>query len=114
MGQEWCDAEVLRSIRRRSLAKLRQEVEPVPVGTLARFTPSWMDMPMFYQGNPEPIAPHMTLPAAPITPIPIPPLDLPVGGHRELLHQASGGCRSGRSWRPHWTAAGRPRRWPRR
>lgn len=27
----------------------------------ARFTPSWMDMPMFYGGNPEPIAPDMTL-----------------------------------------------------
>ncbi|MBX3598158.1 MAG: aminopeptidase P family protein [Rhizobiaceae bacterium] len=27
----------------------------------ARFTPSWMDMPMFYQGNPEPIAPDMAL-----------------------------------------------------
>ncbi len=27
----------------------------------ARFTPSWMDTPMFYQGNPEPIAPNMTL-----------------------------------------------------
>ena len=27
----------------------------------ARFTPSWMDMPMFYQGNPESIAPNMTL-----------------------------------------------------
>ncbi len=27
----------------------------------ARFTPSWMDMPMFYQGNPEPIAPNMSL-----------------------------------------------------
>ena len=27
----------------------------------ARFAPSWMDMPMFYQGNPEPIAPNMTL-----------------------------------------------------
>jgi len=27
----------------------------------ARFSPSWMDMPMFYQGNPEPIAPNMTL-----------------------------------------------------
>ncbi|MDP5183452.1 ATP-dependent helicase [Blastococcus sp. BMG 814] len=40
-GQEWCDAEVLRSVRRRSLARLRQEVEPVPTGTLARFTPSW-------------------------------------------------------------------------
>ena len=28
-GQEWCDADVLRRIRRRSLAKLRKEVEPV-------------------------------------------------------------------------------------
>lgn len=27
----------------------------------ARFAPSWMDMPMFYQGNQEPIAPNMTL-----------------------------------------------------
>ncbi|MCW2701126.1 MAG: associated domain protein [Blastococcus sp.] len=43
-GQEWCDTEVLRSIRRRSLARLRQEVEPVPIGTLARFTPSWQSV----------------------------------------------------------------------
>jgi ATP-dependent Lhr-like helicase len=43
-GQEWCDADVLRSVRRRSLAKLRQEVEPVPVGALARFTPSWQSV----------------------------------------------------------------------
>jgi Xaa-Pro dipeptidase len=27
----------------------------------ARFAPSWMDMPMFYSGNAEPIAPDMTL-----------------------------------------------------
>lgn len=27
----------------------------------ARFSPSWMDQPMFYSGNPEAIAPHMTL-----------------------------------------------------
>ena len=27
----------------------------------ARFTPSWMDMPMFYAGNPEPIVPNMSL-----------------------------------------------------
>jgi ATP-dependent helicase Lhr and Lhr-like helicase len=43
-GQEWCDAEVLRAVRRRSLARLRQEVEPVPAGTLARFTPSWQSV----------------------------------------------------------------------
>ena len=40
-GLEWCDAEVLRSLRRRSLAKLRKEVEPVPAEALARFLPQW-------------------------------------------------------------------------
>ena len=36
-GREWCDAEVLRSLRRRSLARLRQEVEPVEPQVLGRF-----------------------------------------------------------------------------
>lgn len=40
-GSEWCDAEVLRRLRRRSLARLRQEVEPVTHDTLARFLPAW-------------------------------------------------------------------------
>ena len=40
-GTEWCDAEVLRSIRRRSLAALRKEIEPVPPQTLGRFLPAW-------------------------------------------------------------------------
>jgi ATP-dependent Lhr-like helicase len=38
---ELCDAEVLRLLRRRSLASLRAEVEPVTTGDLARFLPSW-------------------------------------------------------------------------
>ena len=40
-GREWCGSEVLRLIRRRSLAALRQEVEPVPTSALARFQPAW-------------------------------------------------------------------------
>ncbi len=40
-GQEWCDAEVLRRLRRRSLARLRQEVEPVDPAALGRFLPAW-------------------------------------------------------------------------
>ncbi|HLU75394.1 MAG TPA: ATP-dependent helicase [Nonomuraea sp.] len=40
-GEEWCDAGVLRMLRRRSLARLRKEVEPVPPETLAMFTPAW-------------------------------------------------------------------------
>ncbi|TAM64403.1 MAG: DEAD/DEAH box helicase, partial [Chloroflexota bacterium] len=39
--REWCDPEVLRSLRRRSLARLRHEVEPVPAAALARFLPAW-------------------------------------------------------------------------
>ncbi len=38
---EWCDADVLRMVRRRSLAALRKEVEPVPPAALGRFIPSW-------------------------------------------------------------------------
>ncbi|WP_245797666.1 DEAD/DEAH box helicase [Mangrovactinospora gilvigrisea] len=40
-GLEWCDAEVLRRLRRRSLAALRHEVEPVPPRALAAFLPQW-------------------------------------------------------------------------
>ena len=40
-GREWCDAEMLRAIRRRSLARLRQEVEPVEPAVLARFLVNW-------------------------------------------------------------------------
>jgi ATP-dependent helicase Lhr and Lhr-like helicase len=40
-AREWCDAEVLRRLRRRSLAALRREVEPVEPAALARFLPAW-------------------------------------------------------------------------
>ncbi len=40
-GSEWCDADVLRLLRRRSLAVLRQEAEPVEPAALARFLPAW-------------------------------------------------------------------------
>ena len=40
-GVEWCDAEVLRRLRRRSLAALRQEVEPVEPSAVGRFLPAW-------------------------------------------------------------------------
>ncbi|MEU6060457.1 ATP-dependent helicase [Streptomyces sp. NPDC047097] len=41
IGQEWCDAAVLRRLRRRSLAALRQELEPVPPAALGSFLPQW-------------------------------------------------------------------------
>ena len=39
--REWCDHEVLRAIRRKSLARLRKEIEPVEQATLARLFTRW-------------------------------------------------------------------------
>jgi ATP-dependent Lhr-like helicase len=39
--REWCDPDVLRRLRRASLARLRKEVEPVDQGSLGRFLPAW-------------------------------------------------------------------------
>jgi ATP-dependent helicase Lhr and Lhr-like helicase len=44
LHREWCDAEILRQIRRKSLAKLRREVEPVEQHTLARFNTHWQGL----------------------------------------------------------------------
>ncbi len=39
--REWCDPDVLRRLRRASLARLRKEVEPAEQGSLGRFLPAW-------------------------------------------------------------------------
>jgi ATP-dependent Lhr-like helicase len=39
--REWCDTEVLRTVRRKSLARLRKEVEPVEQPVLARLITRW-------------------------------------------------------------------------
>lgn len=41
---EWCDSEVLRRLRVRSLAALRHEVEPVEQEAFARFLPAWQNV----------------------------------------------------------------------
>lgn len=58
IGQEWCDVQVLRRLRRRSLAALREELEPVPPAALAAFLPQWQHV-----GAPRP-APVGGAPAA--------------------------------------------------
>ena len=50
--REWCDVEVLRRLKRRSLSKLRAEVAPVEESTYARFLPVWHGI-----GNPDGRAP---------------------------------------------------------
>ena len=42
--REWCDADVLRRVRRASLARLRKEVEATDRSELARFLPSWQNV----------------------------------------------------------------------
>ena len=44
LHREWCDTEILRQIRRKSLARLRREVEPVEQHTLARFFTHWQGL----------------------------------------------------------------------
>jgi ATP-dependent helicase Lhr and Lhr-like helicase len=48
--REWCDVDVLRQLRRRSLAALRREVEPVEPEALARFVPAWHGIPADRRG----------------------------------------------------------------
>jgi len=43
-GTEWCDVEVLRQVRRRSLAALRSQIEPVSHSALGRFLPGWQSL----------------------------------------------------------------------
>ncbi len=43
LAPQWCETGVLQMLKRRSLAKLRHEVEPVPGHVLAAFLPAWQD-----------------------------------------------------------------------
>ncbi|QGG96370.1 Lhr family helicase [Actinomarinicola tropica] len=48
--REWCDPDVLRQLRRRSLAVLRNEIEPVDGSALGRFLPLWQGVGSARQG----------------------------------------------------------------
>jgi ATP-dependent helicase Lhr and Lhr-like helicase len=48
--QEWCDPEILQQIRRKSLARLRREVEPVEQRTFARFAVRWQGVTVLRRG----------------------------------------------------------------
>ncbi len=75
-AREFVDAEVLRLLRRRSLAALRAEVEPVPADAMGRFLPAWNGI----------VAPPM-----PTKPLPAGEYDWSNGG---LPGRAGGGARS--------------------
>ena len=52
--REWCDADVLRRVRRASLAHLRREVEAVEPARLARFLPDWQNVDTHRPGGAGP------------------------------------------------------------
>ena len=56
-GDEWCSADVLRLLRRRSLAALRREVEAVTPETLGVFLPVWQSVTPAGAGAPRRPAP---------------------------------------------------------
>ena len=69
--REWCDPEVLRRLRRASLAVLRKEIEPVGQATLARFVPAWQGVDRYAPAGAgvdrlrDVLAPLQGLPLAP-------------------------------------------------
>ncbi len=50
-AEQWCDAEVLRILRRRSLAALRAQVEPVSTAAFGRFLPGWHGISAGHSGH---------------------------------------------------------------
>jgi ATP-dependent helicase Lhr and Lhr-like helicase len=52
--REWCDTDVLRRVRRASLAHLRREVEPAARDRFARFLPSWQNVDAHRSGGAGP------------------------------------------------------------
>ena len=52
--REWCEADVLRRVRRASLAHLRQEVEPADARTYARFLASWQGVDRYRRAGAGP------------------------------------------------------------
>jgi ATP-dependent Lhr-like helicase len=55
-GTEWCDPDVLRMMRRRSMAKLRGEIEAVPQAAFARFLPAWQGVGAHSGSGPDALA----------------------------------------------------------
>ena len=48
--REWCDPEVMQQVRRKSLARLRREIEPVEQSTFARFIARWQGVTVRRRG----------------------------------------------------------------
>jgi ATP-dependent Lhr-like helicase len=63
--REWCDPEVLRRLRRASIAALRREIEPTDQAALARFAVSWHGIDRYARSGAKAEGERMPLDAAP-------------------------------------------------
>jgi ATP-dependent Lhr-like helicase len=63
IGREWCDASVLQALRRRSLARLRKQVEPAEPSALARLLVDWQDVAATGDVRPRRVGPESVLEA---------------------------------------------------
>jgi ATP-dependent Lhr-like helicase len=63
IGREWCDASVLQALRRRSLARLRKQVEPAEPPALARLLVDWQDVAATGDARPRRVGPESVLEA---------------------------------------------------
>jgi ATP-dependent Lhr-like helicase len=89
--REWCDPDVLRRLRRASLAVLRKEIEPVDQRALARFMPAW-------QGVDRQPAAGAGVDRLRDTLVPLQGLALPAGAwERDVLPRRAG------AYSPAWT-----------
>ncbi|MEM1023273.1 MAG: DEAD/DEAH box helicase [Myxococcota bacterium] len=66
-GTEYCDHEILKSLKRRALAKLRKQVEPVSPNALGRFLPVWHAIDRPRQGLDAVLATVEQLQGAPLS-----------------------------------------------
>ena len=119
--REWCDADVLRQLRRRSLAALRREVEPVDGAALARFLPAWQGVGSPRRGIDALVEAHRLAPGRGAGGVGArarragrPGRGLPAGRPRRAVHRGRGGvgrrrC-GGRQRRPGPAAVPRPGR----
>ena len=88
--REWCDSEVLRRLRRASLAALRKEIEPADERAFARFLPSWQGVDRHPPGGAGPDRLREVL-------VPLQGLALPVEAwEKDVLPRRVG------AWSPTW------------
>ncbi len=57
-SSEYCDREVLRVLRRKTLSALREEIEPVDAATFARFSMAWSQIQPLPEAHSPPREPH--------------------------------------------------------